>query len=78
MEIPRLSRLEELERVDDSRPPFVLTYPEVKLLGIAGVSHERAFQHLFYSLTYVWSLLRSDSFSMVSISCGEQQFRLRN
>lgn len=29
--------LEEFERTD-SRPPFILTYPEVKLLGIAGVS----------------------------------------
>lgn len=27
----------ELEELDDSRPPFCLTFPEVKLLGIAGV-----------------------------------------
>lgn len=31
------SDLEDFER-SDSRPPFILTYPEVKLLGIAGVS----------------------------------------
>ncbi|GJF00371.1 inorganic phosphate transporter [Phanerochaete sordida] len=30
------SRLEDLE-LEDTRPPFVLTWPEVKLLGIAGV-----------------------------------------
>lgn len=28
----------ELEEFDDGRPPFCLTFPEVKLLGIAGVS----------------------------------------
>lgn len=33
------SRLEEFEREDNARrPAFVLTYTEVKLLGIAGVS----------------------------------------
>lgn len=31
------SNLEELESSADDRPPFVLTYAEVKLLGIAGV-----------------------------------------
>lgn len=31
------SRLEEFEH-DDGRPAFILTYTEVKLLGIAGVS----------------------------------------
>ncbi|KAF7978454.1 hypothetical protein HWV62_652 [Athelia sp. TMB] len=30
------SKLEEFERDDDGRPPFILTYTEVKLLGIAG------------------------------------------
>jgi PHS family inorganic phosphate transporter-like MFS transporter len=28
----------ELEEFDDNRPPYCLTFPEVKLLGIAGVS----------------------------------------
>lgn len=32
------SNLEEYERADDTRPPFILTSTEVKLLGIAGVS----------------------------------------
>lgn len=32
------SKLSEFERDDTSKPPFILTYPEVKLLGIAGVS----------------------------------------
>jgi hypothetical protein len=32
------SRLEEFERTSDNRPPFILTYTELKLLGIAGVS----------------------------------------
>ena len=32
------SRLEEFEQASDNRPPFILTYTEVKLLGIAGVS----------------------------------------
>lgn len=32
------SKLEEFERDDDGRPPFILTWTEVKLLGIAGVS----------------------------------------
>lgn len=32
------SRLEEFERSNDDKPAFVLTYTEVKLLGIAGVS----------------------------------------
>lgn len=30
--------LEELDRDDDNRPPFLLSLTEVKLLGIAGVS----------------------------------------
>lgn len=30
------SRLEDFE-LEDSRPPFILSMPEVKLLGIAGV-----------------------------------------
>ena len=29
--------LEEFERNDTTRPPFILTTPEIKLLGIAGV-----------------------------------------
>jgi hypothetical protein len=29
--------LEGVEREGDSRPPYLLTYAEVKLLGIAGV-----------------------------------------
>lgn len=32
------SNLEEYERADDTRPPFILTSTEAKLLGIAGVS----------------------------------------
>ena len=32
------TRLEEVERSYEDKPPFFLTYPEVKLLGIAGVS----------------------------------------
>lgn len=32
------SALEEYEQSGGGRPPFVLTYAEVKLLGIAGVS----------------------------------------
>jgi hypothetical protein len=32
------ARLEEVEQPDDGRPPYMLTYPELKLLGIAGVS----------------------------------------
>lgn len=35
--------LEEVERSDEDKPVFFLTYTEVKLLGIAGVS-------LFYSI----------------------------
>ncbi|THH17380.1 hypothetical protein EW146_g3417 [Bondarzewia mesenterica] len=31
------STLEDYERSGDNRPPFILTYAEVKLLGIAGV-----------------------------------------
>lgn len=31
------ARLEEVERANDNRPPYILTYTEVKLLGIAGV-----------------------------------------
>ena len=31
------SRLEAFERDSSSHPPFVLTLPELKLLGIAGV-----------------------------------------
>ena len=35
----RKSALEEYEQSGDgNRPPFILTYTEVKLLGIAGVS----------------------------------------
>ncbi|KAG8858430.1 hypothetical protein FRB96_005315 [Tulasnella sp. 330] len=30
-------RLDEYEQAGNDRPPFILTYPEVKLLGIAGV-----------------------------------------
>ena len=37
------SNLEEYEMDNDGKPPFILTYPEVKLLGIAGV---RAFNDL--------------------------------
>lgn len=29
--------LEAYERADDTRPPFYLTWPEVRLLSIAGV-----------------------------------------
>lgn len=32
------SNLEEYERSSDGRPVFFLTYSELKLLGIAGVS----------------------------------------
>lgn len=32
------SRLEEYERSAEDKPVFFLTYTEVKLLGIAGVS----------------------------------------
>jgi hypothetical protein len=32
------SRLEEYERDSNTRPPYILTRTEVKLLGIAGVS----------------------------------------
>jgi hypothetical protein len=35
---PDRSRLEEFDEEDDGRLPFYLTYTEVKLLGIAGVS----------------------------------------
>lgn len=35
------SRLEEYERDGDHRPVFILTYTEVKLLGIAGVRYRR-------------------------------------
>lgn len=35
-ELDKRRRLEEVER-NDGRPPFILTYTEVKLLGIAGV-----------------------------------------
>lgn len=31
------SALEEYEQSGEGRPPFILTYTEVKLLGIAGV-----------------------------------------
>ena len=31
------SNLEEFEREGEARPPFILSYREVKLLGIAGV-----------------------------------------
>ncbi len=31
------SNLEEYELEGDGRPPFILTVPEMKLLGIAGV-----------------------------------------
>jgi hypothetical protein len=35
MSTSRRSHLADIEA--DSKPPFYLTYPEVKLLGIAGV-----------------------------------------
>ena len=38
---PEHSQLEEIERPSDNRPPYILTYAEVKLLGIAGVSYSR-------------------------------------
>ncbi|KAA1472238.1 MFS general substrate transporter [Dentipellis sp. KUC8613] len=34
---PYHSTLEDFERSNEDRPPFILTYAEVKLLGIAGV-----------------------------------------
>ena len=37
------SDLEEFERDSSTRPPWILTYTEVKLLGIAGVSGSIAF-----------------------------------
>ena len=37
----RVSALEEYELETDSRPAFILTWPEVKLLGIAGVRDPR-------------------------------------
>ncbi|KAG8941961.1 hypothetical protein FRC04_003920 [Tulasnella sp. 424] len=36
-EATRKAKLEEVEQDDSHRPPFILSYPEVKLLGIAGV-----------------------------------------
>ncbi|KAF8877355.1 MFS general substrate transporter [Infundibulicybe gibba] len=36
-EKPVDANLEEYERANDERPPYILTYTEVKLLGIAGV-----------------------------------------
>jgi PHS family inorganic phosphate transporter-like MFS transporter len=38
--------LDEFEQEGDGRPAFLLTYAEIKLLGIAGVS----FLHLKFSL----------------------------
>lgn len=35
---PYRSGLQEYERGDDTRPAYLLTFTEVKLLGIAGVS----------------------------------------
>lgn len=35
--------LEEFEREGDERPPFILSYAEVKLLGIAGVKFASLF-----------------------------------
>lgn len=31
--------LEEIENENDSRPPYVLTLTEIKLLGITGAGH---------------------------------------
>ncbi|KAG2068211.1 MFS general substrate transporter [Suillus decipiens] len=36
-ETPQRTALEEYEQSGEDRPPFILTYAEVKLLGIAGV-----------------------------------------
>lgn len=59
------SRLEEIERNDDSRPPFILTRTELKLLGIAGVSRYR----MPGVLSLTMALHRLDSFSMVRFCC---------
>jgi hypothetical protein len=37
-EIQEMSALEDFEQSGEGRPAFILTYTEVKLLGIAGVS----------------------------------------
>jgi PHS family inorganic phosphate transporter-like MFS transporter len=37
-EARKRTALEEYEQSGEGRPPFILTYTEVKLLGIAGVS----------------------------------------
>jgi hypothetical protein len=37
-EIHEKSALEDFEQSGEGRPAFILTYTEVKLLGIAGVS----------------------------------------
>lgn len=37
-EARKRTALEEYEQSGEGRPPFILTYTEMKLLGIAGVS----------------------------------------
>lgn len=56
--------LSAYELEGEGRPPFVLSFPEVKLLGIAGVSFRVTRPLYIHFLTYI---LRLDSSSMVSI-----------
>lgn len=39
------TKLAQLDQDDDGRLPFILTWAEVKLLGIAGVSSRFLVQH---------------------------------
>lgn len=55
------SQLEEYERSGEGRPPYILTYTEVKLLGIAGVS----FYQLMLLAPLILCLARWASFWMV-------------
>ena len=41
------SNLEEYDDPTAGRPPFILTYTEVKLLGIAGMSIALSYDHFF-------------------------------
>lgn len=58
-------RLEEFER-SDSRPPFILTYTELKLLGIAGVRIFHRLKDLNLNDSDYLSIFRSVSSLMVS------------
>jgi PHS family inorganic phosphate transporter-like MFS transporter len=66
------SRLEEFEQSDD-RPPFILTYTEIKLLGIAGVGFFLDAYDLFI-INPVSTMLQYRLYGGKSLPAGPQGF----